>query len=154
MKLLAYCLVALAALFGLFHLFKSSDIGPGAVAVRAPAALASASVPSTAPEGASTLNAGIDARKVGDAQVVDLVVVKGRLISGPTIVHSTRDAHIVLHVTSDVAEELHLHGYDLHVKLKPHERATLEFIATKTGRFTYELHHADIELGAIEVYPH
>jgi hypothetical protein len=54
---------------------------------------------------------------------------------------------------SDIADELHLHGYDLHIKTKPGETATLRFNASKTGRFGYELHHAKAELGALEVYP-
>jgi hypothetical protein len=76
----------------------------------------------------------------------------GKLVGPATITAREGDA-ISLTVTSDKADELHLHGYDLELTLRPGEPATLKFAATHTGRFTYELHHADIELGTLEVYP-
>jgi hypothetical protein len=36
---------------------------------------------------------------------------------------------------------------------EPNVPATLHFVADQTGRFTFELHGAGIELGALEVYP-
>ena len=60
---------------------------------------------------------------------------------------------VSLSVTSDEADELHLHGHDLHARLVPGQAARLEFVARRTGRFTLELHRAGLELGAVEIYP-
>jgi FtsP/CotA-like multicopper oxidase with cupredoxin domain len=87
------------------------------------------------------------------ATAIELVVAKGRLTSGAPVLKVKQGDHVQLAITADSADELHLHGYNLHLNLKPGQRALLDFVARKTGRFTYELHHADIELGAIEVYP-
>jgi hypothetical protein len=84
---------------------------------------------------------------------LELVFADGRVTSGPNVLKVKKDDRVRLSLTSDVADELHLHGYNLHLHLSPGRRATLEFVAKKTGRFTFELHHADVELGAIEVYP-
>ena len=56
-------------------------------------------------------------------------------------------------VTSDEADELHVHGYDLHLPLKPGKTQVLSFVAAHTGRFPIELHRADVELVVLEVYP-
>ena len=56
-------------------------------------------------------------------------------------------------VTSDEADELHVHGYDLHLPLKPGKTQILSFVAAHTGRFPIELHRADVELVVLEVYP-
>lgn len=87
------------------------------------------------------------------AQTFDLVVEQGQLVSGPTVVSLRRGDRIVLRITSDHDDDLHLHGYDLHLSLKAGVPATLEFTADKSGRFEYELHHANLELGALEVQP-
>lgn len=82
-----------------------------------------------------------------------IVVSQRRLVSGPTVIRVHKNETVVLSVTSDQADELHLHGYDLHAKLAPGQAANLQFVAKRTGRFTYELHRSGLELGAIEIYP-
>ncbi len=84
----------------------------------------------------------------------DLVVKQQKLVSGPAVIQVREGDAVVLTVTSDQADELHLHGYDRHVHLKPGAPATLKFTADKTGRFEYELHKAQLELGALEVRPY
>jgi hypothetical protein len=83
----------------------------------------------------------------------DIVVQHGKRISGPAVLKVQQGDDVVLQVTADSADELHLHGYNILVKLVPNRPATLHFIAKLTGRFTYELHKSDLELGALEVYP-
>jgi hypothetical protein len=102
----------------------------------------------------SIVLAAADATPQGPTDiVVDLVVQKGRLISGANVVRVKKGDRIVMHVKSDASDEMHLHGYDLHLALTPGTVATLQFVADRTGRFTYELHKSDLELGALEVYP-
>jgi hypothetical protein len=60
---------------------------------------------------------------------------------------------VVVEITSDTRDELHLHGYDLRAQIMPGEPTRLSFRATRTGRFGLELHVAHSELGALEVYP-
>jgi len=108
-------------------------------AVGAPDAVAaSAGTPATAP--------------VGDG-VFEWVVKNGRLVSGPALIQVHEGQQVVLRITSDASDELHLHGYDLHARIRPQQTASLEFRANRTGRFGLELHKAHAELGALEVYP-
>jgi plastocyanin len=104
--------------------------------------------------GAASLAAAAD--QGGDAahaHVVDIVVKQGKRVSGPAVIKVQQGDEVTLHITSDAADEFHLHGYNLLVHLAPNRTATLHFLAKLAGRFTFELHKADVELGAIEVYP-
>ena len=84
---------------------------------------------------------------------IDLVVQDGRRVSGPELIQAMQAQPIRLRVTSNRADELHLHGYDLRLKLQPGVAAGLSFNATLSGRFEYELHHAHAALGVLEVQP-
>jgi plastocyanin len=89
----------------------------------------------------------------GTTHVFDIVVQRGKRVSGPAVLKVRQGDEVTIHVTTDGADEFHLHGYNLLMKLQPNTTATLQFVAKLSGRFTYELHKADLELGALEVYP-
>ena len=61
--------------------------------------------------------------------------------------------------TSDEATELHLHGYDLEIHVRPDEPATMVIEAYATGRFPITSHgwgeggHGHDALTYLEVYP-
>ena len=88
-----------------------------------------------------------------DKQVISVEFKGGKVISGPQVVKLKRDDEVTLNVLSDRADELHLHGYDLHLTLQPNQTATLKFVARRTGRFSFELHKDGVELGVLEIYP-
>lgn len=85
--------------------------------------------------------------------IFDLEIKDGKLASGQSVIQVHRGEQVVLRFKSNTADELHLHGYDLYARITPQEIAVLEFSANRTGRFTLELHEAQTELGALEVYP-
>jgi plastocyanin len=84
---------------------------------------------------------------------VDVVVRSGSRVSGPEVLRLKRGDTVRLTVLSDAADELHVHGYDLHAALVPDKPATLTFVATRTGRFSAELHKAGTALVTLEIYP-
>jgi len=86
-------------------------------------------------------------------KVFELTVKQGKLASGPATLAAREGDDIVIRVTSDRADELHLHGYDLEMMLKANEPAELSFKALRSGRFEYELHKSHTDLGALEVQP-
>ncbi len=59
--------------------------------------------------------------------------------------------HVTLVVTSDAADELHVHGYDLGADLAPGIPATVDFDATIPGVFEVELHDAGTLLLSLQV---
>jgi hypothetical protein len=102
----------------------------------------------------ASLHSGADPDRTEDkGQVFDIVVQQGKRVSGPAVLKVQQGEDVTLHITTDTADEFHLHGYNLLVQLRPRQTATLHFVAKLAGRFTYELHKSDLELGALEVYP-
>lgn len=86
-------------------------------------------------------------------QVVELTVKNKALASGPAVLSVLEGTPVTLRITVDHHDELHLHGYDLTLKLPSGQAGELSFVADRSGRFEYELHHAHVVLGVLEVQP-
>jgi len=56
-------------------------------------------------------------------------------------------------VESDVADEIHVHGYDISFETTPDEEVLVEFVADATGIFEVELERLEVHLVDIEVTP-
>ena len=83
----------------------------------------------------------------------ELVVKDGKLASGSSVLKAQQNDNVVIKITNDEDEELHLHGYDKSVDLEKGKQASLSFKATLTGRFPFELEKSKTELGVLEVQP-
>jgi hypothetical protein len=103
----------------------------GCAGTAAPAAAgSSADEASASPSGSAAVSAG---RRIE-------VQVTGGQVSGDTLV-----------ITSDVADEVHVHGYDLETELAPGKPAEIAFDATIPGVFEVELHEAGTQLLSLQV---
>ena len=73
----------------------------------------------------------------------------------PTVKHFTiqQGSQVVFVVTSELADEVHLHGYDLSADVAPGEPATIRFKATAPGRFEAELESRSLPIAELEVRP-
>jgi hypothetical protein len=60
---------------------------------------------------------------------------------------------VVITVTADVTDEIHLHGYDLSADVAPGSPATIRFTADAPGRFELELEHTGVQIAELEVRP-
>ena len=60
---------------------------------------------------------------------------------------------VVIRIESDVADEGHLHGYDIFVDLEPGSTGVIEFVADIPGIFELELEGARVLLADLEVAP-
>ena len=74
-----------------------------------------------------------------------------RVESSATRSRSGRD--VVITVTSDVADEVHVHGYDLMADVAPGAPATIRFTADAPGRFEIELENTGVQIAELEVRP-
>jgi hypothetical protein len=85
-----------------------------------------------------------------DESTIEVTVSGGSVTGGGR--HRVPLGHTVnLRVTSDEADEVHLHGYDLTLDLEAGTPAVLTFDATIPGVFEAELHDAAIPLVELEV---
>jgi hypothetical protein len=77
------------------------------------------------------------------APVTITVSVSGRTVRTPSRRVTVRRGRVVrIVVTSDAAEEFHLHGYDRELELKPGVPRELRFVADQPGVFEAELHRS------------
>lgn len=85
--------------------------------------------------------------------VVRVTVVNGAPEGG--IVRATVDQgdRVRLVVTSDVADEIHLHGYDVSRAVAAGGAVTLAFRASIPGRFEAELEERGVQIADITVEP-
>jgi hypothetical protein len=82
------------------------------------------------------------------------VTVRGGLPEGGIVRESVdKGDRVVLVVTSDVADEVHLHGYDLSRDVAAGGRARIAFRATIPGRFEVELEERGVPIADLTVRP-
>lgn len=70
------------------------------------------------------------------------VTVAGGKVRGPKVVEVEVGEKVSIAVTSDVADHVHVHGYDELVDVAPDERAVLRFTADIPGVWEVELEDA------------
>lgn len=80
-------------------------------------------------------------------------VTEGQRVLGPDRIAVRQGQQVKIEVISDRADELHLHGYDLHLSMEPGKVATMSLLAEHSGRFELELHKQHLTLAALEVHP-
>ena len=85
--------------------------------------------------------------------VVSVVVVNGAPKGGIVRETVTKGDRVVLVVTSDVADEIHLHGYDVSRDVEAGGTVRLPFRATIPGRFEAELEERGVQIADITVEP-
>ena len=80
-----------------------------------------------------------------------LVLADGEVTGDTPLARLTAGRPVRLTVTSDVADELHVHGVDETLALEPGRPAVLAFTPTSPGRFEVELHEARRVLTRLQV---
>ena len=114
----------------------------GTDATGASASTSAAATTTASPSAASSAPAG---------QRIE-VTVRGGQVSGDTGRVPVPVGEVVtLAITSDVADEVHVHGYDLEAALTPGMPTELTFDATIPGVFEVELHEAGTVLLTLQV---
>jgi len=121
-----------------------SDTDDPDVAAQAPSATATASAtaaPSPAPSPSPS------------GTVVEVTYAGGQVTGVGPRVPVKLGEQVVLRFTSDVVEEIHVHGYDLYADLTPGQTEEISFTADIPGSFEVELHEAGRPLFQLRVAP-
>ena len=84
---------------------------------------------------------------------IAIVVRGGKPVGGIKRATVTKDERVVLTVRSDVADEIHVHGYNLMKDVAPGAPAVIAFKATIPGRFEAELEQRGLQIAEISVNP-
>ena len=86
-------------------------------------------------------------------KVIQITVVNAAPKGGIVREAVQKGDRVVLVVTSDVTDHIHLHGYDIVRNVAPGRAARLPFKATVPGRFAVELEDRGVPIADITVSP-
>jgi FtsP/CotA-like multicopper oxidase with cupredoxin domain len=92
-------------------------------------------------------------------RVIDVRIENRKVVAPTAAIRITEGDVVELRWTSDEAVELHLHGYDMEIQVRPEQPAAMVIEATATGRFPITSHgwgaagHGHDALTYLEVYP-
>ena len=121
---------------------------------------AGATTSSTGPEGTdpaatdsttSTSTSTTSTSAPPEERVVELTFSGGEVTGGPQQVTLPAGERLRLLVTSDVPEEVHVHGYDLEVPLAPGTPTPIDLVGDLPGVWEVELHGSGDLLCELEV---
>lgn len=82
---------------------------------------------------------------------VTITVTKGKAKGEVQSLKVKKDGAVHLTVKSDTADEIHIHGYDLHKDVATNGTATFDFPAKLDGAFVIELEDAEETLANLAV---
>jgi uncharacterized lipoprotein YajG len=108
-----------------------------------------ASSPAATAPSATTASAPTASTPTG--QRIEVTVAGGQVSGNTGRVPVAAGERVTLVVTSDVADEIHVHGYDLTTALSANRPAELSFDAGVPGVFEVELHEAGTVLLTLQV---
>ncbi|XVQ89299.1 hypothetical protein ACQP2K_18335 [Microbispora siamensis] len=136
-------LMATAACGGSDAATSAQSAAPVSTESAAPAPAESAPAAPSEPAAAPTESADS-----ADSDVKEITVtIAGRKVTPPPgRIEVTKGQTVRITVTSDAADEAHLHGYDKEADLKPGTPASIEFVADETGLFEMETHGSGLQL--------
>ena len=105
------------------------------------------------PDDKSSSGTGTGTTKTGKAAIANIVVKNGKPVGGIRHLTFNKGDTVQFKVTSDVADEVHLHGYDLHQDVKPGHPVKFKFKATIDGEFEAELEGRKEQIISLKVNP-
>ncbi|MBV9314188.1 MAG: hypothetical protein JO100_10730 [Pseudonocardia sp.] len=87
----------------------------------------------------------------GPPQRIEVDYSAGIVQGGVSRIPVAQGRRVQLMVRSDVADQVHVHGYDRKVDVPAGGSATIEFVADRSGVFEVELESRSIQLAQLEV---
>lgn len=123
---------------------------PSTAAATAPSS-APSPVPSVSPSAVETAVPASPSPTADDAQLIAVTVADGEVTGDTGRVEVPLGGKVRLTVTSDVADEVHVHGVDLYADVSPGQASSVEFVADQPGVFEVELHDAGTVLTRLQV---
>ena len=78
------------------------------------------------------------------------IVIEGTTVTGGGRISVPFGETVTLRFTSDVADEIHIHGYDIYVDLEPGVQAEVSFVADIPGLVEIETHNSHLVIANLE----
>jgi hypothetical protein len=110
----------------------------------------STSQPQASGQGQATSTPG---EQPDEPPLPEITIKNGKPAGGVTKIRVKEGDRIRFRVVSDVADEVHVHAYDIHKDVAPGKPVTFDFKATITGITEAELEEHGEQIAAIRVDP-
>jgi hypothetical protein len=94
---------------------------------------------------------GGTSKKTPTVRNFTVTVAGGKPVGGITPLTANKGDTIRLTIRSNVADEIHIHGYDLHQTVTAGGSVTFQFKATIDGNFVIELESRSEQIAALTV---
>lgn len=137
-------LLAAAVLLTLFACGSDGDSQAATSPTTAPTATSTSSPP-TSPSPTPT------EEERDRAVEIRVSVADGKVEPATRRVEVDRDSQVRLLITSDVDDEVHVHGYDIAATLEAGRTTTVELVADQRGIFEVETHDSGLTLLQLQV---
>jgi hypothetical protein len=119
----------------------SGDDTAGTAGTTSPSAATSTPTPSETSSSATPTPEDTE-----QAVEIRVTVRDGKVRPQPRRVDVDQDSQVRLLVTSDVDDEVHVHGYEIEEPLEAGRTTTVEFVADQPGVFEVETHETELAL--------
>ena len=126
------------------------DSGSPTTTVGATTATTSATTTDTSPVTTTTSN---ETTTASSAALPLIKVEDGVKTEGLDTISVTVGETVQFEIEVDIADEVHVHGYDLSFETIPDEEVLVEFVADATGIFEVEIEGLGLHIVDIEVTP-
>ncbi len=147
---IAALLVTLAVIVGLFFAFKG---GGDDDSTNATTATADTAATTTDDSGSEPSGEKKKKEKPAESSVPVIEVVGGQPQGGIAGLDFNQGDEIRFDVTSDTADEVHVHGYDIEEEVPAGGTAKFDFPADLEGVFEVELHGSETQIAELTVNP-
>jgi len=147
---IAALLVTLAVIVGLFFAFKG---GGDDDSTNATTATTDTAATTTDDSGSEPSGEKKKKEKPAESSVPVVEVVGGQPQGGIAGLDFNQGDEIRFDVTSDTADEVHVHGYDIEEEVPAGGTAKFDFPADLEGVFEVELHGSETQIAELTVNP-
>jgi hypothetical protein len=147
---IAALLVTLAVIVGLFFAFKG---GGDDDSTNATTATTDTAATTTDDSGSEPSGEKKKKEKPAESSVPVIEVVGGQPQGGIAGLDFNQGDEIRFDVTSDTADEVHVHGYDIEEEVPAGGTAKFDFPADLEGVFEVELHGSETQIAELTVNP-
>jgi hypothetical protein len=89
----------------------------------------------------------------GTSSIVHIQVHGGKPVGGVQTIPAKKGGRVRFEITSDVGDEIHVHGYNLHKEVVGGGTVSFDFPASIDGIFVVELEHRSEQIASLEVQP-
>jgi hypothetical protein len=143
---------AVVVLAGAFLLLRPESEDSRPADVRAPTQTEVQAAPE-ATETAPTATAEEEPEPEPEPEFVEIDVAGGELDGGVRDVEVRSGERVRIAISSDVAEEIHVHGYDIYEDIPAGGTGRVSFDADLEGIFEVELHGSGAQVASLVVSP-